>query len=186
MQTDDQRTFSLLSFLYPIYFLISYFRLFLSLSFFLFFFPFLFFLVLSFPLPFFFSGVGVPVPCVPGVPASSRTFLLYFYLFTRMYSYVTLCTGTYSYVIGVYPYVLVCYSYVLVWCFSQDRQRKLISNYSSSPNGLWVNSPWGRSVLQELHLIVRGYTWPAAASLSIWHLQLIRQHRQPWLNAGYW
>ena len=42
------------------------------------------------------------------------------------------------------------------------------------------------SVIQELHLIVCGYARPAAASLSIWHLQLIRQHRQPWLNAGYW
>ena len=31
--------------------------------------------------------------------------------------------------------------------------------------------------------MVRGYAGPAAASLSIWHLQLIRQHRQPWLNA---
>ena len=32
--------------------------------------------------------------------------------------------------------------------------------------------------------VTSGYSRPAAASLSIWHLQLIRQHRQPWL-AGY-
>ena len=121
------------------FFLISYFRLFLSLS------VFLSFLVLSVPLSFFLSFsfslslflspspsvslscVSVPVPCVPGVPsvlASSHTFLLYFYLFTRMYSCVTrmhsyvtrmlpVCTHMYLYVIGVYPYVLV-------WCFSHD------------------------------------------------------------------
>ena len=45
---------------------------------------------LVFPSLFFsLSCVGGPVSCVPGVPASSRTFLLYFYFFTRMYSYVT-------------------------------------------------------------------------------------------------
>ena len=102
-QTVDQRTFSVLSFLYPIYFLISYFRLFLFLSFFLSFFPFLFFLVLSFPLFFplsLFSLFGLPVPCVPGVPASSRTFFILFLLF---YPYVFVC----------YPFV--CYPYVLVW-----------------------------------------------------------------------
>ena len=45
---------------------------------------------LVFPSLFFsLSCVGGPVFCVPGVPASSRTFLLYFYFFTRMYSYVT-------------------------------------------------------------------------------------------------
>ena len=89
-------------------------------------------LFLSFFLSFFLSCVGVPVPCVPGVPASSRTFLFHIYFFTRMYSYVTrmplvwtrmwlvcllVCTHMYSYVIGVYPYVLVCYSYVVV-CYS--------------------------------------------------------------------
>ena len=72
------------------------------------------------------SCVGVLVPCIPGVPASSRTCWTFF--FTRMYSYVTrmllVCTR------HGYPYVLVfirrssvctrMYSYVLVWCFSHD------------------------------------------------------------------
>ena len=76
---------------FPSSILISYFRPFLSLSIFLFFIPFLFFLVLFFfffalsPfLSFFLSYDGVPVPWVPGVPASSCTFFT-----TRMYSYVT-------------------------------------------------------------------------------------------------
>ena len=71
------------------------------------------------------SCVGVPVPCVPGVPAWSRTFLpAYIRMLPVCCSYVLVCdsyvTRMYSYVIGVYPYVIVCYSYVLVWCFSHD------------------------------------------------------------------
>ena len=59
---------------------------------------------------------------------------LFFYIFTRIYSYVSrmlsyvtrilpVCTRMYAYVIGVYPYVVVCYSYVLVWCFSHDHSK---------------------------------------------------------------
>ena len=59
---------------------------------------------------------------------------LFFYIFTRIYSYVSrmlsyvtrilpVCTSMYAYVIGVYPYVVVCYSYVLVWCFSHDHSK---------------------------------------------------------------
>ena len=119
-QTVDQRTFSVLSFLYLIYFLISYFSLFLFLSFFLSFFPFLFFLVLSFSLfylSFFLSFVGLPVPCVPGVPASSRTFLILFLLF---YPYVLVCYPfvcypySDSYVTRMYAYVFVCHRCVPV------------------------------------------------------------------------
>jgi len=93
---DCRPPFTLCSFLiYPIYFLISYFRLFLSLSFFLFsFLSVSFLLVLSFSPFFFLSFVGAPVPCVPGVPASSRTFLLNFYFFTLMYSTTIGCLYT--------------------------------------------------------------------------------------------
>ena len=124
----DQRALSqVLSFLYPISFLISSFRLFLSLSFFLFLVSFSFLSRLVF-LSLFLSFVGVPVPCMPGVSASSCTFLLFYpcvfvcypyvariYPYaTRMYWYVT---GMYSYVISVYPYtwyVLVCSRRLLV------------------------------------------------------------------------
>ena len=64
---------------------------------------------------------------MPGVPASSRTFLLFLlsnqYVFVCypyvacVYSYMTrmlpVCTRMSSYVIDVYPYVLV-------WCFSHN------------------------------------------------------------------
>ena len=68
------------------------------------------------------SCVGVPVPCVPGVPASSRTFLLFYPYVFVCYPYVA---RMYSYVTRMLPvcdsYVVVCYLYVLVWCFSHDR-----------------------------------------------------------------
>ena len=61
-------------------------------------------------------------------------FFLCFYIFTRIYSYVSrmlsyvtrvlpVRTRMYAYVIGVYPYVVVCYSYVLVWCFSHGHSK---------------------------------------------------------------
>ena len=69
----------------------------------------------SLSLSFFLSCVGIPVPCVPGVPASSRTFLFHIYFFTRMYSYVTrmplVCD---SYVTRMYSYVFVCHRCVPV------------------------------------------------------------------------
>ena len=107
-QTVDQCTLSVVSFLYPIYFLISYFRLFLSVSSFLFslrVFSFLSCLSLSLSsvslfLSFFLSCGGVPVPYVPGVPALSGTFLLLILLL--FYPHVFVC----------YPYVARMYSYV--------------------------------------------------------------------------
>ena len=131
-QTVNQRTISVLSFLYPISSLISYFRPFLSLSFLLFHFPFLFFLVLSFPLSFFLSFflscVGVPVPCVPGVPVVcvESYFLISYLLFyphvfvcypyaARMNSYVTrMFTRMYSYVFVCHRCVPVCARMLLV------------------------------------------------------------------------
>ena len=81
-------------------------------------------LFLSFFLSFLLSCVGVPVPFVPGVPASSRTFLLYFTflpvcnrLLPTRWSYVLVCD---SYVPVCYSYIVVRYSYVPVWCFSHD------------------------------------------------------------------
>ena len=100
----------------------------------------------------FLSCFGVPVPCVPGVPASSRTFDFIFTLLpvcirmlpvccsyvlvcdsyvTRMYSYVTrlllVCTRMwllcYPYVLVCYSYIVVCYLCVPVWCFSHDPTR---------------------------------------------------------------
>ena len=90
-------------------------------------------LFLSFFLSFLLSCVGVPVRFVPGVPASSRTFLTLFLLFyphklvchpyvARTYSYVTrmlpVCTRMYSYyVIGVYlPLMLLLCSRMLPVC----------------------------------------------------------------------
>ena len=96
VRTVDQCTLSVVSFLCPIYFLISYFRLFLSLSF-LFFSPCLFFLVLSFPLsficfslPFFLVVVFLFPVCLVFLLWVILFSFQYFYFFTRMYSYVTL------------------------------------------------------------------------------------------------
>ena len=75
--------------------------------------PVLLALSLSLCLSFFLSCVSVPVPCVPGVPsvlASSHTFLVYFYLFTRMYSCVT---GMHSYVTRMLPVCTHMYLYVI-------------------------------------------------------------------------
>ena len=89
--------------------------------------------VLSFILPLL-SCVGVPVPYMPGVPASSRTFLLSFLTLlsvcVRMLpvccSYVLVCdsyvTRTLPYVLVYYSYVVVCYSYVLVQCFHDPHE----------------------------------------------------------------
>ena len=131
-QTVDQRTLSVLSFLYP-YFLMSYFRLFLFFSFFLFFFPFLFFLVLSFPLIylsfslsfFCWSSCSLCAWCPCFESYFFTLFLLFYpYVFVcypyvaRMYSFGTrmlpVCARMYSHVIGVYPYVLVR-------CFGHDQ-----------------------------------------------------------------
>ena len=43
------------------------------------------------------------------------------------------------------------FSPVTISCSKKDVQKlyhKIFNNYSSSPNGLWVNSPWGRSKIQ--------------------------------------
>ena len=72
---------------------------------------------------------------------------------------------------------------VLSWESQHPSSASSVAHQFNSTYMQWYMFSW--SVLQELHLIVHGYARPAAASLSIWHLQLIRQHRQPWLNAGY-
>ena len=63
-------------------------------------------------------SVSAPFPCMPGVPASSRTFLpVWIRMLPVCCSYVLVC---YPYVLVCYSYVVVCYSYELVWCFSHD------------------------------------------------------------------
>ena len=132
-------------------FLISSFRLFLSLSFYLFLVSFSFLSCLVF-LSLFLSFVGVPVPCMPGVSASSRPFLLSFFTFLpvciRMLpvccSYVLVC---YSYVIGVYPYawyVLVCSRRLLVCSRMVFQSRSVVNgiltwlDYNSSFRNLRI------------------------------------------------
>ena len=97
-----------LSYFFPNFFFSS----FLVLSFYSLFFSFLFFLS-CLSLSFFLSCVGVPVLCMPGVPASSRIF----FLFLLFYPYVFVC---YPYFAGMYSYVTRMYSYVVVWCSSHD------------------------------------------------------------------
>ena len=78
-------------------------------------------------LSFFLSCGGVPVPCVPGVPALSGTFLL---TFTRMYSYVTrmllVCTRMW----------LVCYPYD-----SQQNPTKLMNSHQKTQEYIKGKSP---------------------------------------------
>ena len=121
-QTVDQRTLSFLSFLYPIYFLISYFRLFLFLSFFLFFFPFLFFLVLSFPLfflsfslSFFLSFFHVLVFLFPVCLVSLLRVVLFYFIFTFLPVRIRVLPVCCLYILFWDLYVTLMYSYVFAY-----------------------------------------------------------------------
>ena len=116
-----QCTLSVVSFLYPIYFLISYFRLFLSLSSFLFFSPCLFFLVLSFPLSFIRFSLSFFLSflwwCSCSLCAWCSCFECYFFTFNT-FTFLPAC-------IRMVPvccsYVLVCDSYVT--CMTAEKNR---------------------------------------------------------------